>query len=569
MAFNKKSGSSELIDALKKNKIKDIFVYPGGTIAPILDLLEKKKIKTFCSRHEQGAGYAALAASKIKKKTQVCMVSSGPGVTNVVTPVADAYFDSIPMLIITGQVGQKDMKKSTGLRQRGFQEVDTISLFKSIVKASFQPKRPEEVYKIIDKAFQISIMGRPGPVLIDMPMNIQRGFLKNKRIFNSRKNIKITRIFYKKNKIKKIYDLFKKSKKPLILCGQGVILSNMEQEIRKISLKCQIPVTMSLMALGVISSDNKFSLGFHGHTGNQAAGIAIQECDLLIVIGSRLDIRQIGTQNKKFAKNAKIIRIDIDINEIKNSRVFCDLNLIGPIQFWLPIFFKTISKIQNDYKEWINRVCEIKKTNQLFYEKSNKLKAQQIIEEFNILTKYKKKVICVTGVGQHQQWTARHFIFNNPRRIWFTSGGHGTMGYDLPVSIGAQYSSKKSLVLCFVGDGSFQMNIQELASLSTYNLPVKIIVLDNERLGIVSQFQKLNFKKDPTCGKKWNPDFCKLANSYRVFSKKVTSSRNLKKKIKEILNHKGPALLHCIIDPNEELSPMLLAGQELDKMWKK
>ena len=190
MKFKKKNGSSELIAALKKNKIKDIFVYPGGTIAPILDLLEQEKIKIFCSRHEQGAGYAALAASKVKKKTQVSMVSSGPGVTNVITPVADAYFDSIPMIIITGQVGQKDMKKSTGLRQKGFQEVDTVNLFKSIVKASFQPKRPEEVYKITDQAFEISVSGRPGPVLIDMPMDVQRGFLKSKRVLNNKKKKK-------------------------------------------------------------------------------------------------------------------------------------------------------------------------------------------------------------------------------------------------------------------------------------------------------------------------------------------------------------------------------------------
>jgi acetolactate synthase I/II/III large subunit len=569
MKFEKKNGSSELIAALKKNKIKDIFVYPGGTIAPILDLLEQEKIKIFCSRHEQGAGYAALAASKVKKKTQVSMVSSGPGVTNVITPVADAYFDSIPMIIITGQVGQKDMKKSTGLRQKGFQEVDTVNLFKSVVKASFQPKRPEEVYKIIDQAFEISISGRPGPVLIDMPMDVQRGFLKSKRVLNKKKKIKILKILNKKNKIKKIYNLFKKSKKPLILCGQGVVLSKMERMIRKISSTHQIPVTMSLLALGAIPSDNKLSLGFHGHTGNQAAGIAIQECDLLIVIGSRLDLRQVGTQNKIFAKNAKIIRIDIDINEIKNSRISCDLNLIGPIQYWLPIFYRTISKIQNDYKDWINKIYNLKKIHQLTYKKSIKLKPQKIIEEFDILTKYKKKLICVTGVGQHQQWTGRHFSFDNPKRTWFTSGGHGTMGYDLPVSIGAQYSSRKSLVLCFVGDGSFQMNIQELASLYTYNLPVKIIILDNQRLGIVSQFQKLNFKKDPTCGQKWNPDFCKLARSYGLFAIKVTNSSDLKVKIRKILNYKGPAILHCMTDPNEELSPMLLAGQELDKMWKK
>jgi len=566
MRLKNKTGSSELIAALKKNKIKNIFVYPGGTIAPILDLIEKEKIKIFCSRHEQGAGYAALAASKIKNKPQVTMVSSGPGVTNVVTPIADAYFDSIPMVVFTGQVGQKDMKKSIKFRQKGFQEVDTLSLFKPITKACFQPKSPEEVYKIINLAFDISQSGRPGPVLIDMPMDVQRDLLKKKRIVE--KLITKTKNFKnEKNQIKKIYNLFQKSKKPLILCGHGVVLSKTEKIIRKISSKHQVPVTMSLMALGVIPSDNKLSLGFHGHTGNQAAGIAIQKCDLLIVVGSRLDLRQVGTQSKDFAKKAKIIRIDIDINEIQNSRVSCDINLIGPIGYWLPLLSSSISKIKNNYVDWLNEIKNLKKNHKLSYSSSGKIKPQEVIELFNSLTRY-KKVICVTGVGQHQQWTARHFSFNNPSRTWFTSGGHGAMGYDLPVAIGAQYTSQKSLVLCFVGDGSLQMNIQELASLNVYKLPVKIIVLDNNRLGIVSQFQKLNFKKDPTCGEKWNPDFCELANSYGIYALKVKRRNDLKKKIQKILRHNGPALLHCQIDNNEELSPMLLAGQTLDKMWK-
>ena len=574
LKLNKKkqsTGANEVIKALKNNNIKDVFVYPGGTIAPVLDLIEKNQIKIFCSRHEQGAGYAAIAASKIKKTPQVTMVSSGPGVTNIVTPVADAYYDSIPVVIFTGQVSQKDMKGQIKIRQKGFQETDTLSLFKSITKECFQPKTPQEVFDVVNKAFKIAASGRPGPVLIDLPMNIQRdNFLRN-----DKKKIKIDKHKVEKNlkkisenDIKKIIQIIKRSSKPLILCGQGVILSGSEKLLRKLAIKYKIPVTMSLLALGAFPTRNYLSLGFHGHTGNQAAGLAIQNCDLLIVVGSRLDLRQVGTEVNKFAeKSKKIIRIDIDKDEISNSRVKCNINLKGDVGYILKQILKKIPKSLKNNLDWLKQIKKYKSQHQLTYQKNKSIKPQEIIEEINNLT-LSKETICVSGVGQHQQWTARHFDFDNPKKLWFTSGGHGAMGYDLPVAIGAQYISPKKLVLCFVGDGSFQMNIQELASLKVYNLPLKIIVLDNNRLGIVSQFQKLNWNNDPTCGEKWNPSFSSVAKSYKIFAQTIVDRKNLKNKLKKFLNFKGPSLIHCVIDKKEELSPMLLAGQTLDKMWK-
>ncbi len=568
MKFNKNKlthGALEIVKALKKNDIKEVFVYPGGTIAAILDLLEKNNIRIFCSRHEQGAGYAALAASKIKNKPQVTIVSSGPGVTNVITPIADAFYDSVPMVVFTGQVGQKDMKGNKKMRQKGFQETDTMSLFHSITKKCFQPKNSYQLLDILDKAFILASEGRPGPVLIDLPMNIQRdNFLMKKR-----KKITLVKRINKKpprNKIKEIVKFLKKSKKPLILCGNGVILSKSEKLVRKLAISHKIPVTMSLLGLGAFPTDNYLSLGFHGFTGNLAAGFAIQNCDLLLVIGSRLDLRQVGTKANDFAKKSKIIRIDIDKNEIINSRVTCDINVNFDLNTVIKEILRKLPKKYSSSTEWINQTEYLKKKYKLNYKKIKSLKPQEIIETINKYTK-KKDTICVSGVGQHQQWTARHFDFDYPKKRWFTSGGHGAMGYDLPVAIGSQFVLPKKLVICFVGDGSFQMNLQELASLKVYNLPLKIVILDNNRLGIVSQFQKQNWDDDPTCGDKWNPNFKELAKSYKIFSQTIHERRNFKIKIKKFLNFKGPSLLHCLVDKNEEISPMLLAGQTLDKMW--
>ena len=558
------TGADQVIKALKQKKIREVFVYPGGTIAPILDLVKKNKINLFVSRHEQGAGYAAIAASKVKKKSQICIVSSGPGVTNVITPVADAYYDSTPLVVITGQVGQKDMKGDKKIRQKGFQETDTMSLFQSITKKCFQPKKIEEVNETILEAFNLSEKGRPGPVLVDIPMNIQRDSFKNKKLSYKKKQFKklILKKVSKKT-INKISKIINNSKKPLILCGQGVSISKSEKILKKFAIKNKIPVTMSLLALGTFPTQHYLSLGFHGHTGNQAAGLAIQNCDLLIVLGSRLDLRQVGTEVNKFALNSKIIRIDIDKEEILHSRIKCHININSDMS---DVLKKISNKVKINCHDWLEDIKNFKKNNKLKFKRTGLIKPQEIIERINELT-LNSKTICVSGVGQHQQWTARHFSFDNPKKVWFTSGGHGAMGYDLPVAIGAQYVSPKDLVLCFVGDGSFQMNIQELASIKVYNLPVKIIVLDNNRLGIVSQFQKINWNDDPTCGNKWNPNFKKIAENYGIFSQTILRRSEMHSKIKKFLNFKGPSLIHCIIDGKEELSPMLLPGETLDKMW--
>ena len=345
-----------------------------------------------------------------------------------------------------------------------------------------------------------------------------------------------------------------------------MILSDAHKIIRRLAINFNIPVTMSLLGLGAFPTTHQLSLGFHGFTGNLAAGFAIHNCDLLLVVGSRLDLRQVGTQSEDFAKNAKIIRVDIDTNEIKNSRVKCNINIIGDVKLTLNKLLKHISNSKQKRNVWARQIQKYKKNYKLNFKKTKSIKPQEIIEEINNKT-LTKETICVSGVGQHQQWTARHFDFDYPKKLWFTSGGHGAMGYDLPVAIGSQYMSPKRLVICFVGDGSFQMNLQELASLKVYNLPLKIVILDNNRLGIVSQFQKQNWDSDPTCGDKWNPDFNKLASSYKIFSQTIIDRKNFKKKINNFINYKGPALLHCIIDKNEEISPMLLAGQTLDKMW--
>ena len=367
----------------------------------------------------------------------------------------------------------------------------------------------------------------------------------------------------------KVADILNNSDRPLILSGHGVILDRAENILRKLAINYNIPVTMSLLGLGAFPTQHQLSLGFHGHTGSQVAGLAIQNCDVLLVVGSRLDIRQIGTVSNKFAPKAKIIRIEIDKEELKACRVSADFVLMGRSKTILHSLFDSLNKNKKyERQKWLDQIIKWKNQHKNYFSKGKKLKPQSVIEELNIQTE-KEEVICVSGVGLHQQWTARHFDFDFPKRRWFTSGGHGAMGYDLPVAMGSQYCEQNKLVLCVVGDGSLQMNIQELATLIAYSLPVKLIVIDNHSLGIVSQFQNLNWNRDPTCGDKWNPDFAKIAKSYGMLSETVKKNEELSGAIKRILKSNGPALLHCIVDEAEEISPMLLAGQTLDQMWKK
>jgi acetolactate synthase-1/2/3 large subunit len=557
-------GSDIIASSLVANGIKRVYVFPGGTIGPILDVVDKWNIEIFTTRHEQAAGYAALGTARLTGEPQVVMVTSGPGVTNLVTPIADAYFDSTPLVILTGQVATRDMRGNIPVRQRGFQEIDTISMLKPITKAQFLPKHSSELAGIMNEAFKIAKSDRPGPVVVDLPMDVQRDTISEMPVISP--SSKTTLSFIDNSAIDKIIELLLSSKQPIILCGQGILLSRAHEELRSFVNFTQIHTSCSLLGLGAISTQSEFSLGYHGHTGNQAANKAIHESDLLIVLGSRLDIRQTGSVTDKFVPNGKVIHIDLDVTELENSRVHTELKINVNVKDFLTIINKKIkNKHLPDWSNWHNKVIEWKRRFKLDYSKET-LKPQYIIETVNKLTN-QKSLVCVTGVGSHQQWTARHFDFDFPNRVLLTSGGHGAMGFDLPTAIGAQLSRPNSLVLCIVGDGSIQMNIQELATIANYNLPIKIIVLDNKRLAIVSQFQKITWGKDPSCGNVKNPDFASIANSYGIFGDTINNSEQVKPKIQKLLSHNGPALLHCLVDPNEDVVPMLLGGQTMDSMW--
>ena len=558
-------GSHVIASCMAANGIKRIHIFPGGTIGPVLDIVHDWNIEIFTTRHEQAAGYAALGTAKLTGEPQVVMVTSGPGVTNVLTPVADAYFDSIPLVVLTGQVATSDMKSNLPVRQRGFQEVDTVALFKPITKAQFLPKHSSELAEVMNDAFRIAKTGRPGPVVVDLPMNVQKESVDVLPDFQSytKQNLLIPDV----SAINKTIDLLCLSKKPLIICGNGVLISRSYEELREFINKTKINTSSSLLGLGGLPTNSEFSLGYHGHTGSRYANLAIHESDLLLVLGSRLDVRQTGSVTKEFAPNAKVIHIDLDLAELEHSRVHTELRIHADIKKTLQIINDKLQNIKlPDWSEWNEQIKQWKSEYRLSYDSKKVLKPQYIIETANKLTKG-VPLVCVTGVGQHQQWTARHFDFDFPTRILLTSGGHGAMGFDLPVSIGAQLNELDKLVLCFVGDGSLQINIQELATIANYNLPIKIIVLDNQRFGIVSQFQNITWGKDPSCGNLKNPDFSAIAKAYGIFTETVSTANEIESKLERIFSHNGPALLHCNVDPSEDVIPMLLGGQTMDKMW--
>jgi acetolactate synthase I/II/III large subunit len=558
-------GSEAVIDSLARHDVKRIYIFPGGTIAPILDAAQRHGIQIFCGRHEQGAGYAALAAARLTGRPQVAMVTSGPGVTNIVTTVADAYFDSTPLIVLTGQVGTKDMRGILPLRQRGFQEVDTVALMKPISKAQFLPEAPLDLPRMMDKAFNIASEGRPGPVVVDLPMNIQNGKIEGdlRSTVAEREPLPKPEI----SLIDQAIEWLCSCRRPVILAGQGVILSQAHTDLRRFAESCKIPVSQSLLALGAFPTSSPLALGYHGHTGNQYANRAIYEADLAIAIGSRLDLRQVGSRSDAFVPHGRVIRIDLDQAEIQHSRVRADLAIFSDAKNALSELNSRLDGLKlPDWSEWLAKIEEWRGQFPLSYDFQGHLKPQHIIALANRLT-LGRLVICTSGVGSHQQWAARHFDFDYPSRIWLTSGGHGAMGFDLPAAIGAQLNRPDALVLCFVGDGSLQINIQELATVAELHLPIKIIVLDNHRLGIVSQFQMLNWRCDPCCGNKWNPDFAAIARAYGIHGISISSAIEAERCLNEALAYEGPVLVHCQVDPNEDVVPMLLANQTMDRMW--
>ena len=558
-------GADVIVEAFLAHQVERLYVYPGGTIAPILDSAKRQGVEVFCGRHEQGAGYAALAAARLTHVPQVVMVTSGPGVTNVVTTVADAYYDSTPLVVITGQVATGDLGTGLAVRQRGFQQVDTTALLKPITKAQYLVESGDSLAEVVSQAFREAGDGRPGPVVVDLPMDVQRGEVKRGGVAAASERASSPPP--DAAQIDRLVDWLFLAQRPMIIAGQGVLLAHAHQALRNLVELTGIPVSHSLLGLGALSGDSPLSLGFHGHTGNQYAGKAIHHADVLIAVGSRLDVRQTGNKVDAFVPEGRVVRIDVDIAELEHSRVHCELAIRADCRTVLDELLNRLrGKNMPDWSAWRRQIGQWREQYPLDYPQAGALKPQRVVETVDRLTR-ERDVVCVSGVGAHQHWVARHFQFDYPRRRWLTSGGHGAMGYDLPSAVGAQLQLPDAMVVCFVGDGSLQINIQELAAVAEYDLPVKLIVLDNHRLGIVSQFQQFNWHDDPTTGNKWNPDFAALARAYGIAGYTVSTDDDVEQVLTKALAHSGPALVHCVVDDREDISPMLLAGQTLDQMW--
>jgi len=548
--------------------IDKVFVYPGGTIAPFLHEMEKYGLKIVCFRNEQGAGYAAIGAAKVSGKPQVVAVTSGPGATNIVTPVADAYYDSIPLVVFTGQVATPYINTDKKIRQTGFQETDVVGIFKSITKSSTILMPNDYIEEKLFDTLRLAISERPGPVVIDLPMDTQKKDIKSKIILKQRNlylNVNKEKINIS-SKLNKVIDLINKAERPLILAGNGVFISRAVKELRDFVEKTNIPLISSMPAVGVMPKNHPLYFGFLGHTGEFYANLAMYYSDLILVFGSRLDIRQIG-DNLNVFKSKKVVRIDIDYNEIKYSKVTSHVYFNMDAKAFLQKAFE-LSFPTKKYQDWLHILKEWKEnySSSRFY-KGDKLFMKDVVEYVSKKCK-NRKVVVSSGVGGHQQIVARYFYFDFPKRVWITSAGHGTMGFDLPSVLGAFLEKKDyfDFGLAFVGDGSFQMNIQELATLREFRFPIKIFVLDDKRLGIVSQFQLLNWGKDPATGDKNNPSFAKIAMAYNINGFDLFSKDELSK-LDVVLDDKDPWVIHCHINSKEYVLPMLLAGQELNEMY--
>ena len=558
-------GADLVLDAFLRHQVKHVFIYPGGTIAPILDRIEKRsRIEIVCPRTEQGAGYAALAYARMTGETAVFMVTSGPGVTNAVTPIADAYYDNIPLVVITGQVGISDMRGDLPVRQRGFQEVDTVELMKPITKRAFLVKDIRDLPDVMEQAFFLARSGRCGPVVVDLPMSVQRGVAQDWRPPVRRTDILP---FVPAEKIETLAQWIAGATRPVILAGGGVIAANAQAELRALADSRRIPVIMSMPGIGAYPSQAPLSLGMCGYAGSQYANLAMYKADLLIGIGTTFHLRQTGNLPDKTVEKGRVARVDLDVNELRHSRVPLDLEINADAKATLSALLRALDgKPASNTVAWLNRIEGWKATYPLMPGKPGKLpKPQAVIEAVNLATRG-SKLIVTTGVGQHQVWVPRHFDFDAPSRQLLTSSGHGTMGFDLPAAIGAKIAHPDTSVICFVGDGSLQMNIQELATVVERNLDIKIVVLDNHALSIVAQFQRQNWKSHPATGDKYNPDFAAIALAYGIVGVSIASRDELAAKIGAALKHKGPVLIHCQVDPMEDLLPMLLGGHTLDDM---
>lgn len=555
------TGARVLLECLKRLGVKDIFEYPGGSVIPIYDeLYSFEGIKHYLSRHEQGAVHEADGYARASGEVGVCIATSGPGATNLVTGIMTAFMDSIPILAITGQVNRAMLGRDS------FQETDIVNITLPITKSNYQIISIEEIPQIVKEAYHIAKSGRSGPVLIDFPRDIQLEKIEVERfeeLYSEEMDLSGYERGYQEDlsKLDEGIRLIENSKRPLIISGAGVIHSKGVEEFREFVERLQIPVTSTLLGLGAYPGDKNLFLGMLGMHGTAAANIATLEADLIIGMGFRFDDRITGNI-EKFCPNAKIIHIDIDPSEIeKNKKV--DIALVGDLKKVLTLLNKKRIELK-DIREWRDRVEYLKRRYSLIVPDCKEgLTTQRVLREIDRVLK--GEGVIATDVGQHQMWSALHLTYRNPNSI-ISSGGGGTMGFGLPSAIGAQVACPDKKIISIVGDGGFQMNIQELILLKAYKLPVKVFIMNNSYLGMVRQWQELfHERRYSEVNLEINPDFVKVAEAYGIKSVTLESEEDLEK-IDEILKSDEPILVNCIVKKEENVYPMIPAGKSVEDM---
>ena len=555
-----KKGALIFRECLKKEGVEVVFGYPGGAVLDIYNELFEFPIRHILTRHEQGAVHAADGYARSSGKVGVCLVTSGPGATNTVTGIATAYMDSIPVVIFSGQV------PTLLIGNDAFQEADIVGITRPCTKHNYLVKDVKELPRIIAEAFFLARTGRPGPVLVDLPKDVMNA--KSKYTYPDTIHLRSYNPTYNghSGQIQKAVQKILKAKKPVIYAGGGIISSNATEELISFAHKLKIPVTATLMGLGCFPATDSLSLGMLGMHGTYWANMAVTHCDLLIAIGSRFDDRVTGSIDS-FAPSAEIIHVDIDPTSIsKNVRV--DIPIVGDAKNILKRFRALIADTKEDWekvrKEWFAQIEEWKRAYPLTYEQKGIIKPQYVIEKIHELTR--GNVIISTEVGQNQMWTAQYFAFDQPRRL-LTSGGLGTMGYGFPAAIGAQVAFPDETVIDIAGDGSIQMNIQELATAVQYKLPVKVAILNNQCLGMVRQWQELFYQKRYSATSlKISPDFVKLAEAYGAVGLRAQKPEEVVPVIEKALSIRRPVFMDFWVDPEEGVYPMVPAGAPISKM---
>ena len=558
----KMNGATALITSLEREGVEVAFGYPGGTVLPIYDALYHAKMRHVLVRHEQAAAHAADSYARVSGKVGVCIATSGPGATNLVTGIATAYIDSSPMVVITGQV-PTDM-----IGTDAFQEADITGITIPIVKHSYLVKDPNDISMVVKEAFHIASRGRPGPVLIDIPVDVSKAEV-NYRV-PDRLNLPGFKPTVKghSGQIKGAAQAILQSKRPAIYAGGGVLLSGAAAELKKLAGSWNIPVATTLMGLGAFPQNHRLSLVFLGMHGRKSANLAMAKADMILAIGARFSDRVTGPFDS-FAPNAKILHIDIDPAEI-GKNISPDIPIVGDVRRVLTVLLDMLDRMRKttpSRKAWLNQIEKWKKQHPLKYEKNGTLKPQYVIEKLSEVTK--GKAIITTDVGQCQMWTAQFYSFARPRSL-VTSGGLGTMGFGLPAAIGAQIADPKAVVWQVAGDGSFQMTCEELAVASIEKLPIKIALINNGYLGMVRQWQQIFYDKryshsDLKRGQ--CPDFLKLADAFCIEGVRVTKNAEVLPALKKAMRTKGPFLIDFQVEPEECVFPMAYPGQPTVDMY--